>query len=192
MTGRASLMEVEVKVALGPLEPVVRSLEELGASLVHPRSLEDNVLFDQAQEPLWARGAILRVRTYGDRAWMTYKEPAPGPAGFKVRREVETLVSDSGRCLVILESIGFRKVWRYMKYRTAYRFEDLQILVDETPIGNYLELEGAQEEIDGFASRMGRSPSDYIVESYRALHQRWCRDRGLDAGDMLFGLESRP
>lgn len=181
------MMEVEVKVALGPLETFVHRLEDLGASLEHPRSLEDNILLDQPDAPLAARGAILRIRTYGERAWLTYKEPAAGPAGFKVRRELETQVPDAGLCTLILESVGFRKVWRYMKYRTAYRYGDLAVLIDETPIGNYLEIEGRHHEIDSLAVSLGKTPSDYIVESYRSLHQRWCHDRALDAGDMLFG-----
>jgi adenylate cyclase class 2 len=180
------MIEVEIKLAIGPANLQVPLLENLGATLVHPRSHEENILLDLPGMPLMARGAFLRVRKFGETHTLTFKEPTRGSAGYKVRRELETGVDSAGDLLAILESTGFRRVWKYEKFRTVYHFETLEILVDETPIGNYLELEGSAEAIDSFAGRLGFSPSDYIASSYRSLYEGWCHKRGLAVGDLTF------
>lgn len=180
------MTEVEIKLLIGPVEPELQLLQSLNAVLVQPRAYEENVLLDLPGLSLRSRGAMLRVRRFAGLGTLTYKEPAPGHFGYKVRREVEVGVSDPGLMLQILESAGFLAIWRYAKYRTVFLVNDLQVLVDETPIGNYLELEGAPEAIDAFARRLGRSPSDYIQGTYRSLHERWCRERDIPPGDLLF------
>ena len=60
------------------------------------------------------------------------------------------------------------------------------ITVDETPIGNFLELEGPKSLIDEMAGKLGYKASDYIVKSYLALHQEYLKVRGLPLKDMLF------
>lgn len=184
------MLEVEIKLAIGPAAAVIRKLESLGARLAHPRGLEVNVLLDLPGQPLLARGAMLRVRKYGGRSILTYKEPAPGPAGYKSRREIETLIPDFDAVVRIFEAAGFTRVWRYMKYRTALELNGLHVLLDETPIGNYLELEGERASIDAVASRLGRSPDEYIVLSYRGLQERDCLKRGVVPGDLVFGTEA--
>ena len=135
------------------------------------------------------RGAMLRVRKYGAEAALTYKELAPGPAGFKNRNEIEAAINEPHQLLRVLESAGFRPIWRYMKYRTIFSVRDLKVLLDETPIGNYMELEGTRESIDAFAAQIGMGPADYIPLSYRALYERWCHERRTAVGDMV--LDSR-
>jgi len=51
-------------------------------------------------------------------------------------------------------------------------------LVDETPVGNFLELEGPPDWIDRTARRLGFRPGDYSLASYRDLYLAWPkRDR---------------
>ena len=180
------MIEVEIKLAIGPTDVEVRRLQQLGARVVSPRSFEDNILLDVSVGELRARGAMLRLRLYADSATLTYKEPAPGPDGFKVRTEIESSVAEPAAVLRILEAAGFRRVWRYVKYRTILEHEDLTLGVDETPAGNFLELEGPAGSIEALARRLGRAQADYITATYRELHVRWCETRGLPPGDMLF------
>jgi adenylate cyclase class 2 len=180
------VIEVEVKLAVETAEKAIRLLEGLPAELVHSRGHEGNELFDLPGLPLRERGALLRVRTFGGRGLLTYKEPAEGPSGYKVRREIQTVVDDPKALALILEGAGFRRVWRYEKYRSAYRAGEVLILVDETPIGDYLELEGPAAGIDALAARLGRSSREYITSSYWSLYVEWCRGRGIEPGDLLF------
>ena len=184
------MLEVEIKLAIGAAEAEIQRLEALGARLVQPRSLEVNVLLDLPEQPLRARAAMLRARHYGGRSFLTYKEPVPGPAGYKIRREIETVVPDFEAVIRTLEAAGLKRVWRYMKYRTAYELEETHILLDETPVGNYLELEGSGSSIDAVSARLGRTADEYLTLSYRALYEQDCVRRGVAPGDMIFGTEA--
>jgi adenylate cyclase class 2 len=180
------MLEVEIKLAIGAAESEIRRLETLGARLAQPRGLEENVLLDLPGQPMRARAAMLRVRQYGGRSFLTYKEPATGPEGYKVRREIEVAVPDFEAMIRIFQAAGLTRVWRYMKYRTVYEMDGLHLLLDETPIGNYLELEGARASIDSVAAGLGRSPGEYITLSYRGLFELDCARRGVVPGDMIF------
>ena len=184
------MTEVEIKLSVGPTQPVACILEALGAVLEHPRGFEENVLLDLPGKLLAKRGSIMRVRSYGGEGTVAFKSPASGPEGFKARGEIETHVAEPAQMIQILEGAGFSQVWKYVKYRTLYRRGALAIMLDETPVGNYLELEGAPDAIDAFAARLGRSPSEYITANYRTLQENWCRERGLVAGDLLFEQEA--
>ena len=106
------MLEVEIKLAIGAVPTEIRKLEALGARLVQPRGLEVNVLLDVPEQRLRARGAMLRARHYGGRSFLTYKEPVPGPAGYKVRRELEIEVSDFEAVTQTFEAAGLVKLWR--------------------------------------------------------------------------------
>ncbi len=59
-------------------------------------------------------------------------------------------------------------------------------MVDETPIGVYLELEGSPTWIDRTVRRLGFAEMDYITTSYARLYLDWCEARCVEPGDMLF------
>ena len=83
--------------------------------------------------------------------------------------------------------------FRYEKYRTTYKLpssrqwaKGLLIEVDETPIGNFIELEGSPAAIDQAAEKLGYSPRDYVLKSYLALYLEECRRQGESPCDMVF------
>ena len=180
------MLEIEVKLAIGSSAPEIRLLEKIGAVLRHARCLEDNVLLDVREGRLLGRGAMLRIRKYGEMSTLAFKEPSDGPVGYKVRREIETAVSSADLLQEVLEAAGFRRIWRYMKYRTVFAHGSMNVFVDETPIGNYLELEGPPGEIDALAVLLGRTPSQYIAASYRQIYEEHCRRIGVAPGDLVF------
>ena len=47
------------------------------------------------------------------------------------------------------------------------------ITIDETPIGIFLELEGAPEWIDQTAARLGYPPAKYLTCSYASLYKEF-------------------
>jgi hypothetical protein len=61
--------------------------------------------------------------------------------------------------------------------------------VDETPVGTYVELEGGEQGIEQFAAALGRSASDYILDSYRGLFLKLREQHGLSGRDMVFDEE---
>ena len=116
------------------------------------------------------------------------------PAGrHKVREELELEVGDAAVLGRIFEGLGMRGWFRYEKYRTTYSLpgskrwaKDLLIELDETPIGNFVELEGSPEAIDRAAQDLGYSPHDYVLKSYLALYLEECRRQGQAPCDMVF------
>jgi adenylate cyclase class 2 len=82
--------------------------------------------------------------------------------------------------------VGFRPGFRYEKFRTSFRLPGLHLDLDETPVGRFLEIEGAPAPIDRIASALGFSPRDYIRSTYAELYAAECRRCGQIPGNMLF------
>ena len=124
---------------------------------------------------------------------------------YKVREEREVRASDERAVAEILGALGLAPLFRYEKYRSTYRLPGIAHVVvefDETPIGDFLELEGRGEAIDRAAARLGFSRTDYITQSYGALYAgnfaetaRAMSQNGkggrLPAAEMLFCQEAR-
>jgi adenylate cyclase class 2 len=79
--------------------------------------------------------------------------------------------------------------WRYEKFRTCFQKPDEpgEIVYDETPVGDYLELEGPSRWIDRTARRLGFGLRDYLTASYRDLFVAHVEGKKNASGDMLFG-----
>ena len=83
----------------------------------------------------------------------------------------------------ILKAIGLVPWFRYEKYRSSYRLPglgSLKVELDETPAGDFLELEGGRGAIDRAANLLGYGAADYINRSYGSL---WRERRGQGPGE---------
>lgn len=162
-------VESEVKLRIARPHDARAALARLGAERVRARHFEDNVLFDDAASSLVSGGRALRVRRTDQGGVLTYKGARADRDGVKTRPEIETTVADADALQGVLQALGFRPVFRYQKYREVYRWDGVEIVVDETPIGSFLEIEGPVAAIHGAASALGYGPSDYIRDSYADL-----------------------
>src|SRR5205807_1432431 len=140
------------------------------------RQFEANTLFDNAKRTLRKNGKLLRVRRVGQHDLLTFKGPSE-QGKYKKRWEIETSIPDGDALEAILPQIGYHPTFRYEKYRTEYtgRSAGGKVLLDETPIGNFLELEGSPRWIDRTARLLGFAASDYINRSYGFLYLAHCR-----------------
>ncbi|MHB8638808.1 MAG: class IV adenylate cyclase [Candidatus Acidiferrales bacterium] len=144
-------------------------------------------------------------RAEGSAGLLTFKGPAPSrgndkrygksnvePGGaekYKIRQEIECRIGNADRIETLLERLGLRPWFRYEKYRTKYRlrrFPRLHLDLDETPVGTFLELEGAKRAIDATARALGYGAEDYIAASYLDLYSEDCQRRGVKPGNMMF------
>jgi adenylate cyclase class 2 len=181
------MLEIEVKLRVGKIADVESRLKALGAFLETPRAFEDNLVFDFPDRRLHADGVLLRLRRGARGATLTLKQKVEEEVvGAKVRRETETRVEDFDVVGAILAGLGLEVSWRYQKYRAVYRLGGLHALVDETPIGNFLELEGPKAEIDRWAGALGFEPRDYLVDTYRELYEAWRDERSRPDGPLVF------
>lgn len=179
--------ENEVKVPVPNLPALEAQLQALGFQILHPRAFESNVIYDTPDAGLRARGELLRIRQAAGQSIFTYKGPAT-ITRHKEREELEVPVLHSENLGLILTRLGFVPRFRYEKFRTEWSVpgEPGVLMVDETPIGIYMELEGPPDWIDTLAAQLGYSPNDYLNLSYARLYVQDCERRGLPPSHMLF------
>lgn len=185
-----SNQEVEIKFRVDNLAALNRRLRQSGFVLVTKRTHEMNVLYDLPSHALRKRGALLRLRKYGSEWRLTHK--AKGQEGrHKIRVENETKVADGARMDAILRALDFVPTFQYEKFRAEWSDGKGHVVVDETPIGNLGEIEGAPRWIDRTARLLGIRPDDYITDTYATLFFKWKEQTGSPANNMTFA-EIRP
>lgn len=184
----ASHRETEIKLAVRDPRGLRRRLRELGFRVVAPRQFESNVLFDLPDRRLLKAGKVLRVRRARRDGLLTLK--GRGREGrHKVRDESETRVEHPETVERILKTAGFVEAFGYERFRTVYRrraSDSGSAMYDETPVGNYLELEGPAAWIDRVAHELGFGRKDYITETYAALYLERCARLRRKPGRMTF------
>lgn len=161
-------LEREIKLRFESPDAARAAVRHLGASPLRPRRLQRDALLDTADDALKAARSALRLRDEDGATILTFKGP-PLPGALKVREEHETRVGDGAALLAILTSLGFRVWFRYEKYREEFSGSDVVIAIDETPMGTFVEIEGTESAIHDAARALGRTPADYLTQSYRAL-----------------------
>ena len=187
MRSSHSKREIEIKLPVANIRATRRLLKDAGLRAVRRRVFEDNYVLDTPELMFRRTGVLLRVRSAGGARTLTYKGPA-AVGKHKSREELEIGISDARAVSDIFERLGFRPVFRYQKFRTEYaqRKSRGAVMLDETPIGCYLEIEGAPGWIDRTARALGFSESDYITASYAGLYLQFCKEKGTPPGDMVF------
>ena len=179
--------ETEVKIRLSDCAAMFEILERAGFTISAPRQFESNTVYDTAEGDLRRREMLLRLRQSADKAVLTWKGRGnPGP--HKSRPEIETSVGSLSAMHQILVQLGYQPTFRYEKYRTEFSTGNAAgvVTLDETPIGDFLELEGPGEWIDQTTRQLGFSEKDYILASYGRLYLTDCAHRGVEPSHMVF------
>jgi adenylate cyclase, class 2 len=162
--------EQEIKLRMADPEGAREAVAQMGAVLEGPRHFEDNLLFDDDAGRLQKAGAVLRLRrTSIGPAVLTFKGQKRLVEGVRSREETESEVADADAVEAVLAGLGYAPRFRYQKFRETYSWRDVEIVVDETPVGVFLEIEGPIPTIRAAAEKLGRGPSEFVTESYVAL-----------------------
>ncbi|MGC4050278.1 MAG: class IV adenylate cyclase [Paludibaculum sp.] len=179
--------ETEVKLAVASAEAALQVLTKAGFAAAHERAFEANMLLDTPGSELMHTRRLLRLRDFRGETILTFKGP-PEAGPHKTRPEVETCVADANAALAILNGLGYATVFRYEKYRTTFARagEPGHAVLDETPIGVFLELEGEAGWIDKTAVELGFTPGHYILKSYGSLFREYCEKHGWHSAHMVF------
>jgi len=161
-------LETEVKVRISSPQEMVAKLEAQGFQLEVPTCAEQSVLWDRGRE-LLEQGCALRLRRYAGKAWITWKGPKVADPLLKIRPELETTLADPVATEQILVALGYAPVLVMEKQRALWRSSNLLACLDETPFGNYLELEGEAELIRVAMAALGLEASSVETRSYPTL-----------------------
>ncbi|MFO7321241.1 MAG: class IV adenylate cyclase [Chloroflexota bacterium] len=179
--------EVELKLYVRDLDAVRQRLESAGAVLVSPRTYERNVRYDDKSRSLSRRGDVLRLRE--DSRWrLTYKAGKGAVRGSDAvsRYEAEVEVSDFDTMHDILGRLGLSPYMVYEKYRTTYQLDGVEVVLDEMPYGNFVEIEGEAEAIQQVRLRLGLGEATAYRGGYTDLFERVRRKLKLKFTDLTF------
>ena len=184
-----SSTEVEVKIRLEDRTETLHRLQNLGFENSAERQFEANTLFDTQDQSLRQQGTLLRLRESGGKFVITWKgKGEPGP--HKSREELETTLGSLETLAKILDRLGYRPTFRYEKYRAEFeRSQDAEggvVTLDETPVGDFMEIEGPAAWIESTARNLGFAPGDYVLESYGQIYLDHCRRHGVEPENMVF------
>jgi len=182
-------VETEIKFRVDDLQALTQRLLASSFAVQTPRSFESNILYDTPDRRMRARTEIVRIRSYAGRTILTHKrlpDIGPGEDTHKHRIETETEVADGEALAQVFHSLGLDPAFRYEKWRTEWSDGQGHCVVDETPIGNYAELEGPADWIDRIATTIGISPAQYITLSYGRLFELWCQQHSSAATNLTF------
>jgi adenylate cyclase class 2 len=178
-------LEREIKLRFATADEARAAILEAGATPLRGRRLQEDSLLDTQDEELRRRRCVLRVRVECGKSRLTYKGPVQ-PGIVKIREELETVVGDGAILLRVFEELGLHVWFRYEKYREEFAHEDVIVAIDETPVGVFVEIEGGEQGIATMAESLGRTPDDYILDSYRGLFLRYRDELGFRGPHMVF------
>ena len=185
------LLEREVKLPFSTSAEARDAILAAGAVPADARRLQDDSLYDLPDETLRNQGCVVRIRTerWSDRpdtTMLTFKGPVQS-SQMKLREEHETRVEKVEALTQAFDALGMRVWFRYQKYREEFSTPGLVVAIDETPVGTYVELEGDEDAILAMTTALGRSPADFIVDSYYRLFMKRRDELGLTGPHMIFG-----
>ncbi len=187
--------ELEVKFYLANRQAMEELLSSLG-QIIAPRVLEINLRFDTVDRSLTSSGRLLRLRQ-DTRTRVTYKGEGRSESGANLRQELEFSVSDFATARALFEALGYQVYMIYEKYRTTYKLENAEVVLDELPTGDFLEIEGPDaQSIQRISTKLRLNWDARIVESYTVLFERLKQHLGLKFRDLSFanfkGMEITP
>ena len=170
------MLEVEVKFAVGDFAPIESAIRKLGAVIQAPRRDADHY-FNAPDRDFAQTDEAVRVRSIGDKNFVTYKGPKIDRET-KTRLEIEVPLADGEEA-----AADFRRLMTHLRYRpvavvqktrrfaefTRGEFE-MQLTLDEVDgVGQYAELEvvakeeradAAKAAVLAVAAELGLGPSE--------------------------------
>ncbi len=180
------MQETEVKFYVREIKTIEACLQDLEALLIQPRTFEKNIRFDVSERSLSKDKRVLRLRM-DDKARLTYKGPSELVRGALTRQEIELIVDDFNQAALLLEALGYEPIFLYEKYRTTYGLNGTKIMLDELPYGNFVEIEGEDNNrIRAAAGELNLNWDRSIPASYHVLFERLVQSQGLLIKGLVF------
>lgn len=178
--------ESELKLYVPDLDSARERIEAAGGHLAAPRVFERNVRYEDSAGEIKRFDRVLRLRQ-DTRVRLTLKEsPDRNSGGFSQRFEAEVEVSDFETMELILSKMGFFPALTYEKYRTTYELDGVEIVLDEMPYGNFVELEGDETSIYRVVEKVGLGDARQFGAGYMTLFDRVRRALGMKIWDLTF------
>jgi adenylate cyclase class 2 len=179
--------ETEAKFFVKNLGMIELRLQELKAQLIQLRTHETNLRFDKGKNELRKSSRVLRLRQ-DEKARFTFKGPSIELSdGLLTRREIEFIVEDFEKAREFLEALGYKVVVIYEKFRAVYELNDIHIMLDELPYGEFVEIEGKNvDTIHNIANQLELNWSKMVKDSYHTLFEQVALKFNLESSRLTF------
>jgi len=168
--------EIEAKIKVTALEPIVETLTILGAHFVQSAEQIDTYFMD-THKLLHKNDCGLRIRQQiADgltSAEVTFKGPRTD-SRFKSRPEYETGIDNVAMMEKIFDALGYHKRLTFKKKRDLWRLDHCDVCLDElTELGCFVEVEGPGEAaITGVLEKLNLHNEPHITDSYALMIAR--------------------
>lgn len=157
---------------------ILKSLEEIGAEFAGEDD-EENTLF--ANDELFERHAIVRIRQTQDGAKLTYKQRIKSASDAKQQIEFESGISNADDVRSIIEALGLKAAIVYEKRRRTYKLRQVEVVLDTLPFGLFMEIEGPVTGIAEAEMLLEIEDLEVVPETYPQLTTRF----GTRSGDLI-------
>jgi adenylate cyclase class 2 len=154
------------------------ALKEFGAEFVG-EDIEENTIF--SSDELFEKNAVVRIRRMPDRSVLTFKQRLANTSDAKRQIEYESDISDAEALRSIIESIGLKAAIVYEKRRKTYKFRSVEVVLDELPFGQFMEIEGPLSAIAEAEMLLGIDELEVEHETYPRLAVKY----GIRNGDVI-------
>lgn len=137
-----TMIEIEKKYRLDKARraQVIDELKDVGAQFQSDED-EENIIFGGGA--LDALGAVLRIRMTESKKTLTFKRRLEDSFGAKTQIEHETVFENAAELQKILRNLGLEPRVVYEKKRATWKFRETEVVLDELPFGDYMEIEGS-------------------------------------------------
>jgi adenylate cyclase class 2 len=137
------MKEIEVKIFEIDEKRIISKLKKLGAKKI----FEDEVrtmIFDTPKRSLIKNNLLLRLRVEGKEFVLGIKKKVPGNSLAKIRKEIEVKVDNLKDTELIINNLGFKKIYSSKKFRTSFILNGARIDLDRIPkIPTFMEIEAS-------------------------------------------------
>ncbi|OQA32027.1 MAG: CYTH domain protein [archaeon ADurb.Bin336] len=178
-------VEKEVKFRIDDIANMKKKLEQLGLEC-KGREFQRTIRFDNKGE-LKEKGLNLRVRS-GSKNTLTLKSKISHKEIIRQREEIELEISDIEKMKLIINKLGFRDEKIMENYRTTYTSNCCEVVIDELPFGNFIEIEGEEKDIFDLIKKLGLDETKIINKTYWGLFREYKKENNLQelGEDILF------
>lgn len=175
-------LEIELKLRVDDLDIVEERLKALKARLVkkvHQKSLLFNAPFAEFEK----RDQTLRLHIETDengtsQSIFGFKDTAAtNELGHRSRPEYETAIDDPEALQKILEAVGFYVSITLEKDRALYKFNGVEVALDQFDFGSFVEIEGTSKDIEKARADLDLSEAEVLTQGYVYL---WAQAKGID------------
>ena len=167
--------EKQVKYKINNFDYISKRLIEIEAIFIGG-FMEKTIRYDNDDLKCSNNGIFIRTKS-GMKNVLTLKEIPTDSSNTSFERiTTEVEVDNINKIGYILEKIGLTKKFIMEKYRLFFKYDNVDILIDELPFGIYLEIKGEDNEINRITKMLNIDETDLIKMTYWDIYDKIKKD----------------